>query len=173
MQFELVIVQLRKDHYVVFMANQYRYSRNSFNRSTVSAVGLTLIVCFLVWLFARLLGLQNANTITVISGLVFFGFCSAAMIWRYMRDEIVLAIRPDGLFDARYSSQAVPWDEIKDVRLERAENDFQLGVYLWPDKRANSDDSPEFIIDLSPLDASVEQILHAVAEHKSIYMERI
>ena len=154
------------------MANQYRYSSNSFNRSVITAAGLTLIVCFLVWLFSRLLGLANANSITVISGIIFFGFCSAAMIWRYLRNDVVLAIRPDGLFDARYSSQAVPWDKIKDVRLERAENDFQLGVYLWPDKQTANTGRPAFTIDLMGLDGSLEQILKAVAEHKDIYMER-
>jgi len=154
------------------MAKQYRYSKNSFNRSIVTAVGLTLIVCFLIWLFSRLLGFQQANLITVVSGMIFFSFCSAAMIWRYMRNEIVLAVRPDGLFDARYSSQAVPWDEIKDVRLERAENDFQLGVYLWPDRARNAGGSPAFMIDLEPLDASVNQILQDVLDYKQISMEQ-
>ena len=109
------------------MANQYRYSSHSFNRSVLTAIGLTLIVTFLVWIFTRLMSFSHANTITIVSGLVFFGFCSAAMIMRYVRNDVVFAIRPDGLFDARYSSQAIPWDDIKDVRLERAENDFQLG----------------------------------------------
>ena len=154
------------------MAKQYRYSKNSFNRSILTAAGLTLIVCFLVWLFARLLGLQQTNLITVISGVIFFSFCSAAMIWRYLRNEIVLAVRPDGLFDARYSSQAVPWDDIKDVRLERAENDFQLGVYLWPDRQKDSGGAPAFMIDLEPLDASVHQILEAVLDYKQISMEQ-
>ncbi len=153
------------------MANQYRYSRNSFNRSVVTAVGLTLIVSFLVWLFARLLGLPQANTITVVSGLIFFSFCSAAMIWRYLRNDVVFAIRPDGLFDARYSSQAIPWDQIKDVRLERAENDFQLGVYLWPGNRTAKNGAPTFTVDLSPLDGKLDQILQALAEHKSIYIQ--
>ncbi|MEP1209593.1 MAG: hypothetical protein ABJM29_01380 [Rhizobiaceae bacterium] len=153
------------------MANQYRYSSNSFNRSVVTAVGLTLIVTFLIWLFARLMALPQANTITIISGLVFFAFCSAAMIWRYMRNDVVFAIRPDGLFDARYSSQAIPWDEIKDVRLERAENEFQLGVYLWPRQQTGKSSGPTFTVDLSVLDGTVEQILRALAEHKQIYFQ--
>lgn len=153
------------------MANQYRYSSNSFNRSVVTAIGLTLIVSFLIWLFARLMALPQANTITVVSGLVFFGFCSAAMIWRYMRNDVVFAIRPDGLFDARFSSQAIPWDEIKDVRLERAENDFHLGVYLWPPNQKSNTGGPTFTVDLSPLDGSVDQILRALSEHKRIYFQ--
>lgn len=153
------------------MSNQYRYSKNSFQRSLVTAVGLTLIVSFLVWLFARLLGLSHANLITFISGLIFFSFCSAAMIRRYMRSEIVVAVRPDGLFDARYSSQAVPWDDIKDVRLGRAENDFQLGVYLWPD-RNKSGKSPAFNIDLTLLDTPVDQVLEALSVYKTVSWEQ-
>ena len=94
------------------------------------------------------------------------------MIWRFVRNEVVVAIRPDGLFYARHSSQAVPWDEIKDVRLERAEDEFHLGVYLWPTKQTGRDSRPAFKIDLMPLDGSVEQILRAVAEHKAIYAEQ-
>lgn len=157
------------------MASQYRYSQSSFQRSVVTAVGLTLIVSFLVWLFARLLGLQYANTITFISGLIFFSFCSAAMIVQYVRREVVLAVRPDGLFDVRWSTQAVPWDEIKDVRLGRAENDFQLGVYLWPDRHGKDyrtgTGQPDFRIDLAPLDAPVDQILQALSAYKPISME--
>ncbi|MEE9314985.1 MAG: hypothetical protein V3V02_10070 [Rhizobiaceae bacterium] len=126
---------------------------------------------FLVWLFSRLFGFRHADIITLISGGLFFSFCSLAMIWRYLRKEVVVAVRPDGLFDARYSSQAVPWDEIKDVRLTRAENDFELGVYLWPDKVSVSKDGPEFLMDLAPLDGGVEQVLEALSAYKQITME--
>ena len=167
----IIIVQPQIAAYVYPMANQYRYSSHSFNRSVLTAIGLTLIVTFLVWIFTRLMSFSHANTITIVSGLVFFGFCSAAMIMRYVRNDVVFAIRPDGLFDARYSSQAIPWDDIKDVRLERAENDFQLGVYLWPPNQKVATSGPTFTVDLSPLDGSVEQILIALSEHKNIYFE--
>lgn len=153
------------------MANQYRYSRQSFNRSTLTAVGLTLIVCLLVWLFSRLLGFYRSDLITAISGLIFFSFCSAAMIWRYWRNDIVVAIRPDGLFDARYSTQAIPWDDIKDVRLGRAENDFQLDVYLWPGRHHVTDAGPAFSIDLQPLDVPAQQVVDAIVNYKPITLE--
>ena len=167
----IAIVQPQIATYVYPMANQYRYSSHSFNRSVLTAVGLTFIVTFLVWIFTQLMSFSQANAITIISGLVFFGFCSAAMIMRYVRDEVVFAIRPDGLFDARYSSQAIPWDDIKDVRLERMENDFQLDIYLWPANQKVASSGPTFTVDLSPLDGSVEQILMALSEHKNIYFE--
>ncbi len=155
------------------MATQFRYSRNSFKISVLTAVGLTCIVSFLVWLFSRLFGFAYYNTITLVSGLIFFSFCSAAMIWRFMRNEVVLAVRPDGLFDARYSSQAVPWDDIKDLRLRQAEHEFQLSVFLWPDRAVYGDAGrPEFSIDLAPLDGSVESVVHAIAPHKTISLDQ-
>lgn len=154
--------------YVFPMANQYRYSKNSFQKSIATAVGLTLIISFLVWLFSRLMTFSHPYWITLVAGTVFFSFCSAAMIYRYMRKEIIVSVRPDGLFDARYSSQAVPWDQIKEVRLERQENEFQLLVQLWPMGEA----PPELIwIDLAPLDADVESILQAIAPNARISVD--
>ncbi|MEM1037927.1 MAG: hypothetical protein AAGI12_00490 [Pseudomonadota bacterium] len=161
------------------MASQYRYSQSSFQVSVVTALGLTAIVCFLVWLFSRLAGVQNVFLVTSMAGIVFFSFCSAAMVWRYLRREIVVAARPDGLFDARFSTQAVPWDAIKDLRLQRAENEFRLAVYLWPDAAVRAGAAqktnrgePGFVIDLEPLDAGVETVLQSIATYKSIAMEQ-
>lgn len=154
--------------YIFRMANQYRYSKTSFHKSVYTAVGLTVIISFLVWLFSRLMAFSHPYWITIVAGGVFFSFCSAAMIYRYVRDEIVLAVRPDGLFDARHSSQAVPWEQIKEVRLERQENEFQLLVQLWPMGEA----PPKLIwIDLSPLDAGVESVLQAIAPHARISVD--
>lgn len=148
--------------------SHFRYSQTSFQNSVLAALGLTLIVSFLVWLFSQLLGFRHYNSITAVSAIIFFGFCSAAMVWSYLRKEIVLAARPDGLFALRYSRQAVPWDRIKDLRLGRVENDFQLYVYLWPEKLLQIDEKAEFVIDLASLDAGVDQILAALSAHKSV-----
>lgn len=158
------------------MASQYRYSKESFHRSLLTAVGLTLIVSFLVWLFSRLFGFRHADIITLVSGTIFFGFCSAATVWRYFRHSVVFAVRPDGLFDIRHSSSAVPWNDIKDMRLGRAENDFQLGVFLWPDvasgaKQNHEPVSPDFTVDLAPLDAPIDQILESLIRYKPIALE--
>jgi len=158
------------------MASQYRYSKAGFQRSLVTAIGLTLIVSFLVWLFSRLFGFRHADLITLFSGMIFFGFCSASTVWRYYRDEVVFAVRPDGLFDVRRRGGAIPWNDIKDVRLGRAENDFELGVFLWPDvsKDTSAEDdniTPDVTIDLAPLDAPVNEILENVLRYKPIAME--
>ena len=134
----------------------------------LAALGLTAIVSFLVWLFAQLFAYTHYNMITLVSGMIFFGFCSAAMIWRYVRKEIVLAIRPDGLFDARYSQQAIAWDAIKDIRLGRVENEFQLTVVLWPKTQDGGEEKAAFVIDLAPLDGGVEQVLSALQDYQPV-----
>ena len=149
-------------------SRQFRYSQSSFNSSVLAALGLTAIVSFLIWLFAQLFALQHYNIITLVSALIFFGFCSAAMIWRYMHKSIVVAVRPDGLFDARWKRQAVPWDEIKDLRLHRRENEFQLAVHLWPRDKRDDDERMDFLIDLSPLDAPIDRVLEAFQPYKEI-----
>ncbi len=152
---------------------QFRYSKTSFQTSVLVALGLTLIVSFLVWLFSQLLGFAHYNVITGVSGLIFFSFCSAAMIFRYVRNEVVLAVRPDGLFDARYSEEAVPWDQIKDIRLGRQENEFQLDVFLWPMEAVTHLQAvPAFSIDLAPLDAGVETVLEAFSNYSGISVEQ-
>lgn len=154
------------------MRTQFRYASDSFYRSVITALGLTAIVSFLVWLFARLFGLSNADTITTVSGAVFFAFCSAGMIWRYVRNEPVVAIRPDGLLDRRHGAQAVPWDEIKELRLTRAENDFGVAVHLWPRKQRGGG-QPAFTIDLQPLDADPGTVLLALSQYRVVEEERV
>ena len=147
---------------------QFRYSQTSFRKSVMAALGLTAIVTFLVWLFARLFGVWYYNGVTLFAGLIFFGFCSAAMVVRYLRRDVVLAVRPDGLYDARYSSEPVPWEAIKDIRLGRVENEFQLAVCLWPREYKAGADEQGFVIDLAPLDAGLEQVLDVVSGHKPV-----
>ena len=159
---------MQSGYFMCMSTRQFRYSQSSFKSSVLAALGLTAIVSFLVWLFSQLLGFVHYNWITLVSGSIFFGFCSAAMIWRFLRNEIVVAMRPDGLFDARYSSQAVPWEAIKDLRLGRVENEFQIAVYLWPQHRAETEEKVAFIMDLAPLDGSIEQVLRAVSHYKEV-----
>ncbi|EFL88778.1 hypothetical protein [Ahrensia sp. R2A130] len=149
------------------MQTQYRYSQQGFRRSVATAVGLTAIMSFLVWLFARLAGFADAKIIASVVAILFFSFCSAAMIWRYLRREIVVAIRPDGLFDARRSSQALLWDDIREVKLGRAENEFRLILSVWE----RSGKAKDVEVDLSGLDADVNVILQAISAYRDVTME--
>lgn len=149
------------------MQTQYRYSQAGFRRSVATAIGLTALISFLVWLFARLAGFADAKTIASVAAILFFSFCSAAMIWRYLRREVVVAVRPDGLFDARRSSQAMLWDDIRDVRLGRAENEFHLTLSVW----GKGGKAREVEVDLSGLDADVNTILQAISAYRPVTMD--
>ena len=147
---------------------QFRYSASSFRATVWAAAGLTAIVSFLVWLMSQLLGVAHYNVVTLVSGLIFFGFCSAAMIWSYLRREIVLSIRPEGLMDRRYSQDRLPWDAIKDVKLARREHEFQLSVYLWPRSQNREAEQDGFVIDLAPLDGDVREVISAIAPFRTV-----
>lgn len=149
------------------MQTQYRYSQAGFHRSVATAIGLTAIISFLVWLFARLAGFADAKTIASVAAVLFFSFCSAAMIWRYLRREVVVAVRPDGLLDARRSSQAMLWDDIREVRLGRAENEFRLILSVW----AKSGKAKDVEVDLSGLDADINTIIQAIAAYRPVTMD--
>lgn len=158
-------------------AAQYRYSTGSFRTSFLVALGLTALITFLVWLFTQLLGLRHYNAITFAAGAIFFAFCSAAMIKRYLTDSVVFAIRPDGLFDARHGRDAVPWDQIRMVGLLRREHDHLINVYLWQRQASifDAELTPDITIDLAPLDAPAEGVLLALRrylEPERIILER-
>ncbi len=146
------------------MAAQFRYSEETYRSTVFAAAGLTGIVTFLVWLFARLSGSSHVVLITTIAAICFFTFCSAAMLWRYWRGLVVLAVRPDGLFDARQGSQALAWDDIRHMRLGRAENEFHLIVDVW----RRDGGTRQFELDLAPLDADVSTIVNAIADYRPV-----
>ncbi len=151
------------------MAAQFRYSEDSFRSTVIAAAGLTGIVTFLVWLFARLSGSSHVMLITTIAAVTFFTMCSAAMLWRYWRGQVVLAVRPDGLFDVRIGNQALAWDDIRHMRLGRAENEFQLIVHAWQ----RDGGTREFELDLAPLDADVSTIVGAIADYRPVAMDGV
>ncbi len=151
------------------MAAQFRYSEDSYRSTVFAAAGLTAIVTFLVWLFARLSGSTHVVLITTIAAICFFTFCSAAMLWRYWRGQVVLAVRPDGLFDARHGTQALAWNDIRHMELGRAENEFHLIVHAW--RRDGGTRQVEY--DLAPLDADVATILNAISAYRPVALESV
>ena len=160
------------------MQTQFRYSASGFQTTVLAAAGLTCLVTFLVWLFSRLAGFQNANTITFVSGMIFFAFCSAAMIWRYMRSDVVMAVQPGGLYDIRTTPRHTPWEQVRMIGIVRHESDYRLKVYLWPPYQGVSftaDLVPDYILDLAPLEAAAEHVIVALQTHfdrERIIMEK-
>ena len=156
---------------------QFRYSKDRFRTNLAIAIGLTALVCGLIWLLLGIYGSPHMNTWTIVAGLVFFAFISARMIAQYFRDEVVLAIQPTGLYDGRLGQEIIEWEIIKELVLSRREHEFTLAVYLWPKtsgKSGSKNDTQkvDYLIDLSPLDAIPEKILETINQYKSIRLER-
>lgn len=148
---------------------RFRYHRESFRRSLIIAIGLTALVCGLVWLLLGIYGSRYMNLVTAIAGLVFFAFISARMIANYMRDEIVLAVQPTGLLDIRLSADPIPWEAIKELVLIRREQEFALRIVLWP---VRGRDAREHEIDLSVLEGGARPVLDAIGAYMPVRLER-
>ena len=151
------------------MQTRFHYAQSSFRTDILSAAGLTLIVSCLSYLFLRLGAVSNASWWTAATALVFFAFCSAAMIVRYLRGAVVLAVRPDGLYDARHSRQAWLWSDILELELRRTENEFQLVVTTW----GRAGKMRQKSLDLAPLDADVNTILQAISTYKPVEVRSV
>lgn len=151
------------------MQTRFHYAQTSFRTHIVSAAGLTLIISCLSYLFLRLAVVSNALWVSAATALIFFAFCSLAMIVRYLRGAVILAVRPDGLYDARHSHQAWLWSDILRLELHRTENEFQLIVTIWEPKGKMRNKS----LDLAPLDADVNTILQAISAYKPVEVQTL
>ena len=149
---------------------QFRYSREGFRLNLIIAIGLTLLVCSLVWLLLGIYGSNHMNLFTAFAGLAFFAFISARMLAQYFRNDVVLAVQPTGLYDSRISSETIPWSNIKELLLLRREQVYSLQVTLWPSTEGAEARSHE--IELSVLEGGSQRILEAINAYKPIRMER-
>jgi hypothetical protein len=152
-------------------AARFRYSREGFRRNLAIALGLTGLVCGLVWLLLGINGSPHMTLYTLITGFVFFAFISARTLTQYFRNEVVLAVQPTGLYDARISSETIPWDAIKELVLSRAEQDYSLSIVLWP-KHAMGAGRMHFDIELTALESGSEPVLNAISQYRQIRLER-
>ena len=149
------------------MASQYRYSRPKFHVTLAVALGLTGMVTWLAWMMLTAFGSQHARLWSGLTALVFFGFLSARALLRFMRDEVVVAVYPTGLLDARYRRDIVPWESIREIVLRQSEQEFELDVYLWKPQAAASR-VPDFTMELAPLDAGPGELVAAIGRHARI-----
>jgi len=150
------------------MASQYRYSRPKFHTALIAAVALTAMVTWLVWMLLLAFGSRHPGLWSAAAATVFFGFVSAPSLMRYARDEIVLAVYPTGLLDARHGADIVPWEDIREMVLRQSESEFELDVHLWRRRQALADGKPDFTIELASLDAGPSEIVAAIARHARI-----
>ena len=154
------------------MAN-YRYSTPQFRHTLVVAVAISAMVAGLVWMLLRASGNPDAGFWGAAAALVFFAFVSAGMLYRFIRNETVLAVQPTGLRDARHSSTTIPWEDVRGIMLRQRESEFELEVFLWRRQDVSSAGrDPDFIVDLAPLDADVATILEDIGRHKNVETDR-
>ena len=162
-------------------SSQFRYSKSKFRNNLVIALALTGMVCGLTWLVLGIYGSPRLYLYSSIVGLIFFAFMSVKMLRQYIGDKVVLAIRPTGLYDGRWSSEIIDWDAIKQIDLGQRENEFMLPVWLWPQKSTNvtSMDTraeqaktvkPDFTIDLEPLDGKPSHIVKLIGQYMPVAM---
>jgi len=147
--------------------NRFRYSRSKFWLALIVALALTVLVTILTWMIFTRLGNPNTNLITTAAGLVFLAFFSARMALQYFRDEVVLAVLPTGIIDARWKTGLIEWERIKEIALRQRESEFELHVYLWP----KTGDLQILPIDLGPLESDVETIVGAISAYLPVRQE--
>lgn len=144
--------------------NRFRYSRIKFWLAMIVALGLTAMVTGLTWMIFTRLGNPDADFITAIAGLIFLAFFSLKMGLRYFRDEVVLAVLPTGINDARWGRGLIEWELIKEINLRQRESEFELIVHLWP----NTGMGPALAIDLEALEGDVETITTSITRYMPI-----
>lgn len=151
--------------------SQFKYSKSGFRNNLIIALGLTALFCALVWMILGIYGSNYMNIFTALTGLMFFAFISARTIILYFKDEIVMAVQPNGVYDRRIGDELISWDEIKELVLIRKEQDYALKIVLWPTNN-NADTQKTYLSNLSTLQGGSEPVLNAISQFKNIRMER-
>ena len=148
----------------------YRYERRSFWLTVAIAGGLTALVTFLTWVALNVLRVPGADGWTLAAGLIFFGFCSAAMIRAYTTGDTVLAVQPQGYLDTRWRAEAVPWDSIARVEMLRLETEWRVAIYLWrsADVAHGASDEPDWISDLANLDVDGRTLVEDLSRYAQV-----
>lgn len=153
-------------------AHRFRYHRESFRRTLAIAIGLTLAVCGLVWLLLGIYGVRHMNLLTLLTGLIFFAFVSARMLAHYFRNEVILAVQPTGLFDARIGNNVLPWDAIRELVLVRREQDYSLRIVMWSGMSGRGAKQQTHEVSLTALEGGAQPVLEAISAYMPVRVER-
>ena len=140
----------------------YRYERRSFWLTVAIAGGLTALVTFLAWVALNVLRVPGADRWTLAVGLVFFGFCSLAMIRSYATGDTVLAVQPQGYLDTRWRPEAVPWGAIARVEMQRLETEWRVAIYLW------GEGAPAWVSEIASLDVDGPELAEDISRFAEV-----
>ncbi|MCB1461283.1 MAG: hypothetical protein KDJ90_02375 [Nitratireductor sp.] len=158
-----------------------RYSRPKFRVTLIVAGAMTAMVSGTVWMLLNVFAMSHATFYATLSALTFFAFVSATMMLRYLRNDVVVAVRPTGLFDARWQAETVAWERIREVVARQRENDVELDVYLWRPQTGRaagetgggSENAPDHVIELAPLEGDVGKMIEAIARHARLRIDNL
>lgn len=135
----------------------------------IASLALTAAITFTTYVLLSTLGVRQYGVLTYATGLIFFGFLSAGMIYRFLRQEVILSIHHGGIMDVRHSREVLAWDDIKAIVLEQVEQDKQLRVFFWPTnngvrqmKVANA------VINIELLDGDAEIIVASIERYQPV-----
>ncbi|MEM7300609.1 MAG: hypothetical protein AAF468_05950 [Pseudomonadota bacterium] len=158
--------------------HQFRYSRASFINALMTSLGLAALGGLVVYLFFRLGGFSYAGIATWTAGVLFFVFFSFRALWLFMQNEVVLAVRPDGLYDARLSPSHFSWEDLWEINLTRLESDYRLELRLWPKtvistSKKHAGRVEDIEIETSSLDGGIEEIVAAIQKYKPVTIKPV
>ena len=164
-----------------------RYSRPKIRVALVVAAAMTAMVSATLWMILNVFHFAHTDLVSALSALVFFAFVSVAMVVRYLRNQVVLAVRPTGLYDARWRAETIAWQDIREIVVRRVESEYELDVYLWHRQKPGQtpghesgksqaggqsghqpDYVPDHIIELAPLEGDAASIIPAIGRHVSV-----
>lgn len=160
------------------MSAHFRYSVPKFRQTVIIAAALTALVSALAWMLLVAFSSRHPWLWTALVATVFFGFVSAPSILRFLRNEVVLAVLPTGLYHARTGPDPLSWEGIREIVVRQAESEFQLDVYLWKAQPGSeaiggqvSQPKPDVSIELGPLDAPPAAIVEEIGRYARVRLE--
>ena len=148
-----------------------RYSRPKFRVTLLVACAITAMVSGVVWMLLNAFYVLRANFYAGLSALTFFAFISVTMLLRYLRDDVVLAALPTGLYDARWQTDPIAWERIREIVARRREDEVELDVYLWQPQSSESEHRPDHVIELAPLEGNADSLMETMARHVRFSVE--
>ena len=133
-----------------------------------ASLALTAAITFAVFAISGSLGFRHYKLLTYATALIFFGFLSAPMLYRFFHNSVVLSIHHGGIVDLRLSREVIAWDDVRNLDLQLVEQELKLHLVVWPHAVIAKNGRLEFDIDLSILDADPAQVIASIERYQPV-----
>ncbi len=135
----------------------------------IASLALTIAITFTTYVLLSTFGVRHYKAFTFATGLIFFGFLSARMIYQFIRNEVILSIHQGGIMDIRHSGEVLAWDDIKAIVLERVEQEYQLRVFFWQvNNGVRQMKVVNAVINIELLDGDAEKIVASIERYQPV-----